>query len=113
MTGSVGLPKLRDIVKELAKFGRVSAERVEEFCFAGGVEKIEAVKSGMTCLGVVTNISAFGAFVDIEVHQDSLVHVSELADRFVRDPKDVVKVHQKVTVTLRVVDASASASCSP
>ena len=104
VTDSVGLPTLQDIVKELAKPGRDPRERFEEFRFAEGVEKIEDVKPGMTLPGVVTNIAAFGAFVDIGVHQDGMVHVSELADRFVKDPNHVVKVHQKVTVRVLEVD---------
>ncbi len=102
--GAVGLPTLRDIVKELAKPGRDPREQFEEFRFAEGVEKIEDVKPGMTLPGIVTNIAAFGAFVDIGVHQDGLVHVSEMADRFIKDPGQVVKVHQTVSVTVLEVD---------
>ena len=103
-TDAVGLPTLRDIVKELAKPGRDPREQFEEFRFAEGVEKIEDVKPGMTLPGIVTNIAAFGAFVDIGVHQDGLVHVSEMADRFIKDPGEVVKVHQTVSVTVLEVD---------
>jgi uncharacterized protein len=100
----VGLPTLHDILVELAKPGRDPRERFEIFRFAKGVEKIEDVKPGMKLPGIVTNITAFGAFVDIGVHQDGLVHVSQLADRFVQNPHDVVKVQQKVTVTVLDVD---------
>jgi uncharacterized protein len=100
----VGLPTLNDILTELAKPGRDPRERFEIFRFAEGVEKIEDVKPGMKLPGIVTNITAFGAFVDIGVHQDGLVHVSQLADRFVQNPHDVVKVQQKVTVTVLDVD---------
>lgn len=101
---SVGLPTLNDIVKELAKPGRDPREKFEAFSFTKGIEKIEDVTPGMKLPGVVTNITAFGAFVDIGVHQDGLVHVSQLSDRFVKNPGDVVKVHQKVTVTVLEVD---------
>jgi uncharacterized protein len=101
---SVGLPTLNDIVKELAKPGRDPREKFEAFSFTKGVEKLEDVTPGMKLPGVVTNITAFGAFVDIGVHQDGLVHISQLADRFVKNPNDVVKVHQKVTVSVLEVD---------
>lgn len=101
---SVGLPTLNDIVKELAKPGRDPREKFEAFSFTKGVEKLEDVVPGMKLPGVVTNITAFGAFVDIGVHQDGLVHISQLADRFVKNPNDVVKVHQKVTVSVLDVD---------
>ncbi len=104
VTETVGLPTLNDIMEELAKPGRDPRERFEAFSFAEGVSKIEDLKAGMRLPGVVTNVTAFGAFVDVGVHQDGLVHVSQLADRFVKDPADVVKVHQKVTVTVLDVD---------
>jgi len=100
----VGLPTLNDILAELAKPGRDPREQFEVVRFAEGIEKIEDVKPGMKLPGVVTNVTAFGAFVDIGVHQDGLVHVSQLADRFVKDPHEVVKVQQKVTVTVLDVD---------
>jgi uncharacterized protein len=100
----VGLPTLHDILVELAKPGRDPREQFEIFRFAEGVEKIEDVKPGMKLPGIVTNITAFGAFVDIGVHQDGLVHVSQLADRFVQNPHEVVKVQQKVIVTVLDVD---------
>ena len=100
----VGLPTLQDILTELAKPGRDPREEFEIVRFAEGVKKIEDVKPGMKLPGIVTNITAFGVFVDIGVHQDGLVHISELADRFVKDPAEVVKVHQKVNVTVLDVD---------
>jgi len=87
-----------------AKPGRNPREQFEMFGFAEGVAKIEDVKPGMKLPGIITNITAFGAFVDIGVHQDGLVHISELSDRFVKNPGDVVKVHQKVMVTVLEVD---------
>jgi uncharacterized protein len=102
--GSVGLPTLRDILEELAKPGRDPRERYEAFAFAEGVTRLEDLQPGMRLPGIVTNVTAFGAFVDIGVHQDGLVHVSHLADRFVKDPTQVVKVHQRVQVTVVEVD---------
>jgi uncharacterized protein len=100
----VGLPTLNDILSELSKPGRDPREQFETFRFAEGVEKIEDVKVGMKLPGIVTNITAFGVFVDIGVHQDGLVHISELSNRFVKNPAEVVKVHQKVVVTVLGVD---------
>ena len=102
--GSVGLPTLRDILEELAKPGRDPRQRFEAFAFAEGVTTLEDLQPGMRLPGIVTNVTAFGAFVDIGVHQDGLVHVSQLADRFVKDPAQVVKVHQRVQVTVVEVD---------
>jgi uncharacterized protein len=104
ITDTVGLPTLNDIMGELAKPGRDPREQFEVFAFADGVAKIEDVRPGMKLPGIITNITAFGAFVDIGVHQDGLVHISQLANRFVKNPNDVVKVHQKVTVTVLEVD---------
>ena len=100
----VGLPTLNDILSELSKPGRDPREQFEAFRFAEGVEKIEDVKLGMKLPGIVTNITAFGVFVDIGVHQDGLVHVSQVSNRFVKNPAEVVKVHQKVLVTVLDVD---------
>jgi protein Tex len=105
VTDSAGLPTLTDILGELAKPGRDPREQFEPFSFAEGIEKIEDLKPGMNLPGIVTNITAFGAFVDIGVHQDGLVHISQLSNRFVKNPGDVVKVHQKVRVTVLDVDA--------
>lgn len=104
VTETVGLPTLNDIMAELAKSGRDPRSGFELFSFAEGIHSITDLKSGMKVAGIVTNITAFGAFVDIGVHQDGLVHISQLADRFVRNPADVVKVHQKVNVTVLEVD---------
>jgi uncharacterized protein len=104
VTESVGLPTLRDIIDELAKPGRDPREQFEAFSFADGVNSIEDVKPGMRLPGIVTNVTKFGAFVDIGVHQDGLVHISKLADRFVKDPSEIVKVQQKVMVTVLDVD---------
>ncbi|UCF17454.1 MAG: S1 RNA-binding domain-containing protein, partial [Phycisphaerales bacterium] len=84
--------------------GRDPREQFEAFSFADGVEKIEDVEVGMRLPGIVTNVAAFGAFVDIGVHQDGLVHISQLADRYVKDPGEIVKVQQKVMVTVLDVD---------
>jgi uncharacterized protein len=100
----VGLPTLNDILSELSKPDRDPREQFESFRFAEGIEKIEDVKPGMKLPGIVTNITAFGVFVDIGVHQDGLIHISELSNSFVKNPGDVVKVHQKVLVTVLGVD---------
>ncbi len=99
-----GLPTLTDIMGELARPGRDPRESFEFFSFAEGIEKPEDLTPGMKLPGIVTNVTAFGAFVDVGVHQDGLVHVSQLADRFVKDPAAVVKVQQQVTVTVLEVD---------
>ncbi len=104
VTDMVGLPTLQDIVQELAKPGRDPREKFEAVEFAEGVKDLSDLAPGMKLPGVVTNVTAFGAFVDVGVHQDGLVHVSQLADRFVKDPAEVVKVHQRVTVTVLDVD---------
>jgi uncharacterized protein len=104
VTETVGLPTLNDILGELAKPGRDPRQKFEVFSFQSGVEKMEDLKPGMKLPGIVTNVTAFGAFVDIGVHQDGLVHVSQLSDRFVKDPAEVVKVSQRVTVTVTEVD---------
>ena len=103
-TDRIGLPTLQDIMAELAKPGRDPRRQLENVVFAEGIEKISDLIEGMKLPGVVTNITAFGAFVDIGVHQDGLVHVSEIADKFVKSPGDIVKVNQKVTVTVMAVD---------
>lgn len=101
---TVGLPTLIDILDELAKPGRDPRVRFEAFAFAEGVDNIDDLEPGMKLPGIVTNVTNFGAFVDIGVHQDGLVHVSQLSDYFVRTPNDVVKVQQRVTVTVLEVD---------
>jgi uncharacterized protein len=105
VTDKVGLPTLKDILDELAKPGRDPRAKFETVEFAEGVNSINDLKPNMTLDGIITNVTAFGAFVDIGVHQDGLVHISELADRFVKTPADVVKVQQKVKVRVLTVDA--------
>ncbi len=104
ITDTVGMPTLTDIMAELAKPGRDPRRHFELFSFTEGVNAITDLEVGMKLPGVVTNVTAFGAFVDIGVHQDGLVHLSEMADRFVKSPHDVVKVNQKVTVRVLAVD---------
>jgi uncharacterized protein len=104
VTGTVGLPTLKDIMDELAKPGRDPRETFEAFSFTEGVEKIEDVQPGMKLPGVVTNVTAFGAFIDIGVHQDGLAHVSQLSDRYIKDPNEAVKVQQRVMATVLDVD---------
>ncbi len=106
VTDEIGLPTLNDILKELAKPGRDPREQFEAFSFTDGVNEISDLRIGMKLPGIVTNITNFGAFVDIGVHQDGLVHTSQLANRFVANANDVVKVHQKVEVTVMEVDAA-------
>ncbi|HRP03992.1 MAG TPA: helix-hairpin-helix domain-containing protein, partial [Opitutaceae bacterium] len=104
VTADVGLPTLNDIMAELAKPGRDPRQKFEVFAFDSGVHKPEDLKPGMRLPGIVTNVTAFGAFVDVGVHQDGLVHVSQLADTFVKDPVTVVRPQQKVMVTVVEVD---------
>jgi uncharacterized protein len=104
VTERVGIPTLTDILTELAKPGRDPRQQFEPFTFAKDVNRIEDLRPGMRLPGIVTNVTAFGAFVDIGVHQDGLVHVSQLADRFVKDPHEVVKVQQHVSVAVLNVD---------
>ena len=104
VTEEVGLPTLTDIMKELEKPGRDPREQIEEFEFDSSVQCIEDLREGMELPGIVTNITNFGAFVDIGVHQDGLVHVSQLADRYVSDPTQVVRLHQHVRVRVIGVD---------
>lgn len=106
ITPKVGLPTLTDILSELAKPGRDPREDFERPVFTEGVLTIHDLTKGMRLPGVVTNVTAFGAFVDIGVHQDGLVHISRLADRFVKDPHEVVRVHQRVMVTVVDVDSA-------
>ena len=102
----VGLPTLTDIMAELAKPGRDPREQFEAFSFTEGVNEIKDLKVGMKLPGIVTNITNFGAFVDIGVHQDGLVHLSQITNRFIKDPNEVLKVHQQVEVTVTEVDAN-------
>jgi uncharacterized protein len=103
VTKEVGLPTLNDILNELKKPGRDPREQLESFEF-GNVNDIKDLTANMVLPGIVTNITAFGCFVDIGVHQDGLVHLSNMANRFIKDPNEVVKVHQKVTVKVVEVD---------
>ena len=104
VTDEIGLPTLNDILAELARPGRDPRERFEACRFTEGIEKMEDLTPGMKLPGIVTNLTAFGAFVDIGVHQDGLVHSSQITDRFVKNPGDVLKVRQTVEVTVLAVD---------
>ncbi|OGK11352.1 MAG: RNA-binding transcriptional accessory protein [Candidatus Riflebacteria bacterium GWC2_50_8] len=105
ITEETGLPTLSDIMKELSRPGLDPRDKFEAFAFAEGINEIKDLSPGMILPGIVTNVTQFGAFVDIGVHQDGLVHVSQLSDRFVKDPGEVVKVQQKVLVRVLEVDA--------
>ena len=100
----VGMPTLTDIMSELEKPGRDPREQIEEFEFDPNVTSIDDLVEGMVLPGIVTNITNFGAFVDIGVHQDGLVHISQLANKYVRDPNEVVHLHQHVRVMVKEVD---------
>ena len=104
VSDQIGLPTLNDIVAELARPGRDPRQEFEPFDFAAGVHRIEDLTVGMKLPGVITNVTGFGAFVDVGVHQDGLVHISQLAEGFVSNPSDVVKVQQRVWVTVLEVD---------
>ncbi|MBO4659572.1 MAG: RNA-binding transcriptional accessory protein [Prevotella sp.] len=104
VTDSVGIPTLTDIMNELEKPGRDPREQIEEFEFDPNVTSIDDLVEGMILPGIVTNITNFGAFVDIGVHQDGLVHISQLANRYVKDPNDVVHLHQHVKVKVKEID---------
>ncbi|MDD2570788.1 MAG: Tex family protein [Bacteroidales bacterium] len=104
VTSETGLPTLKDILQELSKPGRDPRGRIKIFEFSQDVHQLEDVKAGMVLPGIVTNITRFGAFVDIGVKQDGLVHVSQLADKYVSDPSQVVKLHQHVKVKVLEVD---------
>ena len=104
VTTEVGLPTLKDILAELSKPGRDPRQQFEAFSFAEGVERMEDLQPGLRLPGIVTNVTAFGAFVDIGVHQDGLVHISQMSDDFVKNPADVLKVGQRVQATVMEVD---------
>ncbi len=104
VSDEVGLPTLTDIMKELEKPGRDPRQQMEEFEFDSSVQTVEDLREGMELPGIVTNITNFGAFVDIGVHQDGLVHVSQMADRYVSDPTQVVRLHQHIRVRVIAVD---------
>ena len=104
VTDNVGLPTLRDIMTELKKPGRDPRSEFKAFSFADNVSALKDLEAGMHLPGIITNVTRFGAFVDVGVHQDGLVHISHLADRFVKDPAEVVKVGQQVEVTVLEID---------
>jgi uncharacterized protein len=104
ITEKVGMPTLTDILSELEKPGRDPRQTFEVFSFTEGVNAIQDLKIGMKLPGIVTNVTNFGAFVDVGVHQDGLVHISHLSDKFLKDPKEAVTVQQKVMVTVMEVD---------
>jgi len=104
VTDQAGLPTLKDIISELEKPGRDPREQIGIFEFDKDVNSVEDLKPGMELPGIVTNITRFGAFVDVGVKQDGLVHISQLANKFVRDPNDIVKLHQHVRVKVLEVD---------
>lgn len=104
ITDTIGIPTLTDIIKELEKPGRDPREQIEAFEFDKNVTTVDDLIEGMILPGIITNITNFGAFVDVGVHQDGLVHISQLADRYVSDPTQVVKLHQHVKVRVVEVD---------
>lgn len=104
VSADCGLPTLEDIMKELDKPGLDPRTKFEVFEFDKNVSRIDDLREGMILPGIVTNITAFGAFVDVGVHQDGLVHVSQMADKFVKDPNEVLKLHQHVMVKVTEVD---------
>jgi uncharacterized protein len=108
VTDKVGLPTLKDILKELDKPGLDPRGEAKAFEFANGIKTIEDLREGMVVPGLVTNVTNFGAFVDIGVKQDGLVHISQLANRFVKNPADVVSVSQEVEVKITQVDVKRS-----
>ena len=105
VSGNIGLPSLEDIMQELSKLGRDPRETIKVFEFDKNVHSVNDLIPGMTLPGIVTNITRFGCFVNIGVHQDGLVHISQLADRFVSDPNEVVKLHKHVKVRVLEVDS--------
>ena len=103
---SVGLPTLQDIVKELEKPGLDPRAEIKQFAFDATIKTIEDLREGMILPGIVTNITAFGAFVDVGVKQDGLLHVSQMANRFIKDPNEIVKIHQSVQVKVTEIDVA-------
>ena len=99
-----GQPTLTDIMQELDKPGRDPREQIEEFEFDPNTTSIDNLVEGIILPGIVTNITNFGAFVDIGVHQDGLVHISQIADRFITDPTQIVRLHQHVKVKIIEID---------
>ena len=103
-TQHFGVPTVADILQELEKPGRDPRPEFKSVEFKVGIEKISDLEVGMRLQGVVTNVANFGAFVDVGVHQDGLIHISQLADKFVKDPREIVKTGDVVTVTVTEVD---------
>jgi uncharacterized protein len=106
VTSEIGLPTLNDIKNELLKPGRDPRKPIKVFEFAEGIFSIGDLKEGMVLPGIVNNITNFGAFVDVGVKQSGLIHVSELADRFISDPNEIVKLHQHIKVRVKEVDVA-------
>jgi len=106
VTNTIGLPTLSDIMNELAKPGRDPRQGIKVFEFAEGIFSINDLVVGMVLPGIVTNITNFGAFVDVGVKQDGLVHISQMANKYVSNPADVVKLHQHVKVKVVEVDVA-------
>jgi uncharacterized protein len=106
VSDTVGLPTLQDIMDELRKPGRDPRSEFKPFAFAEHVTTIQDLEQGMRLPGIVTNVTRFGAFVDVGIHQDGLVHISQLADRYVKDPSEIVKVGQQVEVMVLEVDVA-------
>ena len=106
ITSTIGLPTLRDIMTELEKPGRDCRETITEFSFDPTIQTIDDVKIGAVYPGIVTNITNFGAFVDIGVHDNGLVHISQMANHFISNPADVVSLHQHVAVKVLDVDTA-------
>ena len=104
VSDSVGLPTLKDIMEELDKPGRDPRKTIEVFEFDKSIRKIEDLKAGMVLNGIVSNITAFGCFVDIGIKENGLVHLSEMADRYIKDPSEVVSIHQHIQVKIISVD---------
>lgn len=104
VSDEVGLPTLTDILHELEKPSRDPRTQIEEFRFDDNVHTIDDLQAGMVLPGIVTNISNFGAFVDLGVHKDGLIHISEMADRRITDPNEVLHLHQHVRVRVIGID---------
>ena len=104
VTDQAGMPTLMDIMQELAKPGRDPREKFGVFQFTEGVNSIKDLKEGMILPGIVTNVTAFGAFVDVGVHQDGLVHKSKITDKYVDDPSDYLKLNQRIKVKVESID---------
>jgi uncharacterized protein len=104
VTSKIGLPTLNDIKKELMKPGRDPRKPIKVFEFAKDVYTIEHLQIGMVLPGIVNNITKFGAFVDVGIKESGLIHISEMADRFISDPNEIVKLHQHVKVRVKEVD---------